>query len=201
MNTKIKSSSILATWVEEAEGSVINERKRSGFSKTPLKTIKEINVFVDSITDEELKYFHAYGGFCQTPAESIMILAREIQSFDSQFQNLRSEVAMAESVAKQIFERYELIKDLIPQIADEEAAVVIQGLRVMNYMYMRVLGDKLCSYKLENGDKFDLETAIKTLWECDELKIKNNRNQLRKILLGVKIPKDAILDSNTINKI
>lgn len=171
-----------------------------GESRQQIHTRKDIDKFVDNqLSDVEIdSNYSIRKGILDVEMKEldtvrkILTIAREIQHHDCSFENLNSEKERAELIATDMIEGYEKIKVLLPMVKEEFAEIVIEGLRVMNYPYVRVLGDRL-SYRKDIVTGKDYETLIKNLYNSEILKIKAKRYHLKKYLTSQQISKTTDL--------
>lgn len=105
-----------------------------------------------------------------TPIECLVRYCTEIAHSDMNFQNLRSEVEYAKKIAQNNLERAEKIRSLIEQIPQEQAGLALAVLHIMEFPYMRVLGDQMQDIPFEGTNLEDWVRSI--CYKCESLKAK-----------------------------
>lgn len=173
------------------------------YYKYKLKTQKDIDEFVNKLTDEEIDSFWPSPHLELPPStlQRITLICRRIVQYDTGLENKISEIERCKEYAQEIKAHYENLLILIEQIPDEQAMETIEVLHSINYMFLRVLGDQLdrIEYPKENDKQWNqpnLEDKIKNLYDNKTLKRKAKRQILKVRLMEKKMSKSKRIDKN-----
>ena len=173
------------------------------YYKYKLKTQNDIDIFVNTLTDEEIDRFFIQSHLELPPStlQQITLICRRIVQYDNGLENKITEIERCKEYAQEIKAHYENLLLLIEQIPDEQAAETIEVLHSINYMFLRVLGDQLdyIKYPKENDNRFNqpnLEDKIKNLYDNKTLKRKHKRHVLKVHLMKKKMSKSKRIDKN-----
>ena len=158
---------------------------------------KDIDAFVDKLPDNKLGYLSSDYEGVYGVLPQLFELCRGIVRRDHGYENKNSETEKAKKAAEEVKLEFEQIMALIPQVTEEESAMAINILRMMDWPYMRVFGDRMqyteVDYdwiKVKNDQRnWNLEEAIKTYWHKEPtLKIKHHRFLYKQFLYKFDIP-------------
>lgn len=174
MKGKILEKNPVTHFLPESESSMdLKMPKRTKMSA------KDINAFVDGLNFNQLCEVGwvlsiGYEDKRLSCLRPVLVYIAEVQSADQQFENLNSERDHAYKVASSLIQQYHLLLAHLENLPEEYSEIaqkiLYHGLR--NFMFVRVLGDKLGEY----------EGLIKNLHALDVLKMKTGKYHLRRYL-------------------